>query len=77
VQLGLLKPLGHPIQNGVEYFAKQAVAAKCADELRLHKVASSFRVTGKRRTRYQPGKGVAQRGARNVSTAKLARAMGL
>jgi hypothetical protein len=34
-----LKPLGHRIQNRVKYFAKQAVAAKCANKQWLHKVA--------------------------------------
>lgn len=32
VQAGLLRPLGHPQPNGVKYFSKKSVAAKCFDE---------------------------------------------
>ena len=32
VQAGLLRPLGHPQPNGVNYFSKKSVAAKCFDE---------------------------------------------
>lgn len=32
VQAGLLRPLGHPQPNGVKYFSKTSVAAKCFDE---------------------------------------------
>ncbi len=37
VQAGLLRPLGHPQPNGVKYFSKKGVAAKCFDEQWLAK----------------------------------------